>query len=51
MQLGSTIGTIITDLVAVCVILCAHYLAQIRDILKDIRDGRRNPERTGYASR
>lgn len=38
--MGETIGLIINVLLVICVVLSAHYLGQIRDILKDIRDNR-----------
>lgn len=50
---GSTISIIIGTLVTICIILCAHYLSQIRDLLKEIRDAQAKPERrgSGYTNR
>lgn len=38
---GNTISIIIGTLLTICIILCAHYLGQIRDLLRDIKDAQR----------
>lgn len=39
------IGLTISAILIICIIACAYYLGQIRDILRDIRDGKKGAQK------